>query len=78
MQTLALKINVIIGCGVYPALCLLNTSCEQNITKINFGNRVVAIASRPIRCERNRVVAIIATDLSVIKNRESVLPSDNL
>ena len=38
-----------IGCGVYPALCLLNTSCEQNITKINIGNRVVAMASRPIR-----------------------------
>ena len=28
-----------LGCGLYPALCLLNTSCDQNITKV--GGRAI-------------------------------------
>jgi len=38
-----------IGCGVFPTLCLLNTSCDQNITKYNEGSKVVGIVSKPIK-----------------------------
>merc|ERR1711892_1296449 len=38
-----------IGCGVFPTLCLLNTSCDQNITKYNEGTKVIGVASKPIK-----------------------------
>ena len=38
-----------IGCGAYPSLCLLNTSCDQNITKYHNDNVVVGLASKIIR-----------------------------
>jgi len=38
-----------IGCGVFPTLCLLNTSCDQNITKYNEGSKVVGMAAKPIK-----------------------------
>ena len=38
-----------IGCGVYPSLCLLNTSCHQNIVKYHINNTVVGVVCKPVR-----------------------------
>merc|ERR1719430_20117 len=38
-----------IGMGLYPGLCLVNSSCDQNTCHYNVGTRVVAVASRPIK-----------------------------
>ena len=38
-----------IGCGVFPTLCLLNTSCDQNITKYHEGTKVIGVASKFIK-----------------------------
>ena len=38
-----------IGCGLYPSLCLLNTCCDQNITKYYSGTTVVGLVSKPIK-----------------------------
>ena len=37
-----------IGTGIYPALALLNHSCNPNILKYFNGSTVVAVASRTI------------------------------
>jgi len=38
-----------IGCGVFPTLCLLNTSCDHNIAKYNVGTKVVGVVSKKIK-----------------------------
>ena len=38
-----------IGVGLYPSLCLLNTCCDQNITKYYENNKVVGVVSKLIR-----------------------------
>ena len=38
-----------IGVGLYPSLCLLNTSCDQNMTKYYENNKVVGLVSKLIR-----------------------------
>ena len=38
-----------IGVGLYPSLCLLNTSCDQNISKYYENNKVVSLVCKLIR-----------------------------
>merc|ERR1712004_539788 len=35
--------------GLYPSLCLVNASCDQNISHYNDGTEVVAVAARDIK-----------------------------
>ena len=37
-----------VGTAIYPALALLNHSCDPNITKYFSGSTVIAVASRNI------------------------------
>jgi len=38
-----------IGMGLYPSLCLVNASCDQNVSHYNDGTEVVAVAARDIK-----------------------------
>ena len=37
------------GCGLYPSLCLLNTCCDQNMTKVYSGTSVTGLVAKVIR-----------------------------
>ena len=37
------------GCGLYPSLCLLNTCCDQNMTKVYSGTSVTGLVAKMIR-----------------------------
>ena len=37
------------GSGLYPSLCLINASCDHNLTHYYDGTRVVAVAARNIK-----------------------------
>ena len=48
-SSISILLNRSIGCGSYPSLCLLNTCCDQNITKYYVNNTVVGVVSKLIR-----------------------------
>ena len=43
--------NRVVGQGLYPTLCLLNHSCDNNVTKYFSGNTVVVVASKVSLCK---------------------------